>query len=274
MVDDEAHYGPPQRSGATPKPSPQSGEHTSYKLISDLCASLVSLVVGLASPATVLILVCLLAQHGGGILNSVNTFMQNKQSLEVSAGPKEGLLIKIVQGEVQAGLSQQVTANAAARSAPVPPEEIKSIRQVAGSAASQLVPQSLRRPENVVKVLWVNDHPEQNIGLQYAFQALGMIVVCIDSDAGISESFKTAGEFDVVITDMARGDIEGGRAKEPLAGMQTVDTLRSQHPQVPVIIYSGSYSTTEKLVSPVIEVTNDPQRVFTLVANIAGKKTK
>src|ERR1700759_4917212 len=53
------------------------------------------------------------------------------------------------------------------------------------------------RPETVTKVLWVDDHPQNNIGLQYAFQTLGIVVVCIDSNEGIQQAFRTSGGFDV-----------------------------------------------------------------------------
>jgi len=127
------------------------------------------------------------------------------------------------------------------------------------------------RRETLVKVLWVDDHPQNNIGLQYAFQALGMVVICIDSNAGIQEAFTTADGFDVVITDMYRDAIKDR------PGLQTVDIIRKQHPGVPVVIYAGSYTAAhanEPVSSPVIADTNDTRRVFTIVADIAPKKTK
>jgi DNA-binding NarL/FixJ family response regulator len=153
---------------------------------------------------------------------------------------------------------------------------VDKLQQAAASAATKLVPQALRRPETLVKVLSVDDHPQNNIGLQYAFQALGMVVICIDSNAGIQEAFATANGFDVVITDMYRGAIKN-RPVEPEAGLQTVDIIRKQHPGVPVVIYAASYSAThanEPVSAPVIADTNDTQRVFTIVADIAAKKTK
>lgn len=261
----------PEVRGDVVKPT-TSPEYGGYRLTSDLCASLVALLVGLAWPATVLLLVYLLAQHANGILNSVNDFMQSKKSVEVSAGPKEGVLIKIVQREVQNGLSQQITA----QSGSVPPDQVENLQQAAASAATQLVPQASRRLETLVKVLWVDDHPQNNIGLQYAFQALGVVVICIDSNAGISEAFATSGGFDVVITDMYRDAIRD-RPAEPEAGLQTVSIIRSQHSGVPVVIYAGGYSSAhanEPVSAPVIADTNDTQRVFTIVADIAAKRTK
>jgi CheY-like chemotaxis protein len=198
-------------------------------------------------------------------------FLQNKKSVEVSAGPKEGLLIKIVQREVQNGLSEQVTTQVGS----VHPDQVENLQQVAASAASTLVPQALQRPETTVKVLWVDDHPQNNIGLQYAFQALGLVVICVDSNAGIRQAFATSSEFDVVITDMYR-DATGDRPADPTGGKQTVKIIGSQHPGVPVIIYAGQYSAAhanDPLFPPVIADTNITERVFKMVADIAAKKT-
>jgi CheY-like chemotaxis protein len=266
----EAAQQPEGVRGTVAKPM-TSGENSGYRLISDLCGALVNLVVGLAWPGTVLLLVYLLAQHASGILDSINIFMQNKKSFEVSAGPKEGLIVRIIAREVQNGLSQQVTTQVGS----VHPDA-KNLQQVAASAATKLVPQALNRPETIVKVLWVDDHPQNNIGLQYAFQALGIVVICIDSNEGIPEAFATSGGFDVVITDMYR-DAMRDRPADSQAGLQTVSIIRSQHPRVPVIIYAGLYSAAhanEPVSPPVIVDTNDTQRVFKIVADIAINKSK
>src|SRR5262245_38001060 len=118
------------------------------------------------------------------MLKSLSTLMQDKQSLEVGVGPKDGLIIKIVQQQVQNGLIQQIRAD------PHFGDQANKLQQAertAATATSQLVPQGLRRPETVVKVLWVDDHPQNNIGLQYAFEALGLTVICIEGDARIPE---------------------------------------------------------------------------------------
>lgn len=237
---------------------------------------MVSLIVGLAWPATVLILVYLFAhfliQHANGVVKFVNDILQKEQTLEFSAGPRMGVLIKVVQREVQNGLSRQE-----AQSGPVQPDQVNRLKQTADLAVNQLIPQALgRRPEALVKVLWVDDHPENNIGLQYAFQALGILVICVDSNEGIQEAFAAAGEFDVVITDMYRDAIRDRPAK-PEGGWETVSIIRSQHPKVPVIIYAGTYSAAhanDAVSTPVIADTNDTQRVFTIVADIAAKRTK
>jgi CheY-like chemotaxis protein len=258
---DEASPEPVRRDLAEP---PKSAEYSGKRLTSSLVASLVSLLVGLAWPATLLLLVYLLAHNGGRIESAVDRFMENRQSAEVSAGPK-GLLIKIVQTKVQEGLSQQVKATQ-----PGLVQDPFNLRQAAATATSQIIPS--RRLETQVKVLWVDDHPQNNIGLQYAFEALGIAVICIDSNSGIDEAFATAKDFDVVITDMHRDGVRG-EPDEREGGLKTIELIHKQHPKVPVIIYAGSYSLAhenEPVSTPVIANTYKTERVFKIVTDIAA----
>ena len=258
---------PPQASTNQHPASPKIPEHGGYWLISQLLASLVSLFVGLAWPATVLLLAFLLVHKAGAIKDFLNDFMKDKERVEVSAGG-QGVLVKIVALQVQSGLSRQI-----AQTGPVSSDEVQ---RTADSAAAKLVPQTLRSKEAPVKVLWVDDHPENNIGLQYAFQALGIIVVCINSNDAISDAFTTAGGFDVVITDMFRDAILG-KPDQPEAGLDTAKIIERTHPNVPVIIYAGRYSAQhagDPVVTPIIANTNNTQRVFDLVSSIATAKIK
>jgi CheY-like chemotaxis protein len=247
-------------------------EYPGYKLISDLFSSFASVIVGLAWPATALILAFLLAQNANGVMKTLTEFMKDKKTFEVSVGPKEGLMVKIAAREAESGLTRQI----AAQSGTVSTDQQNSAQRAADSAASKLIPLASLRPEGPTKVLWVDDHPQNNIGLQYAFQALGMIVVCIDSNAGIHDAFATARGFDVVITDMFRDGVSK-KPDEAEAGLQTLKIIAADHPKVPVIIYSGSYAAkhaNDPLSAPVIADTNDPQRVFDLVSNIAARGTR
>jgi len=274
MTDELNPAAPREGTGAATKPDDDSSARAGInnKLISDVWSSLVTLLIGVAWPATLLILIFMAIQHSDAkaIQTFVTSLMRDKQSVEISAG-KDGLTFKLVAQQVQNGLSQQLAnkpgeANTAAQQGPTSPQ--------AKDATSKLMSQNLQPPEARMKVLWVDDHPQNNIGLQYAFQTLGMIVVCIDSDAGIPVSFATAGRFDVVITDVAR-DGDGARAADRTAGLKTINTIKSSHPSTPIIVYSGSFAAehaSDPLVSPVISITNDPQKVFDLVIDIASKK--
>jgi CheY-like chemotaxis protein len=263
---------PPRDPSGTNETAGQPIAHSGYKLAADIFASLVTLLVGLAWPATVLILIYVVAHHTdvSAIQKSVNEFMQDKQSVKLSASLKEGFAVEIVSRQVQNGLTRQI----AAESGQVSSAQRSTVQRVAESAATKLLQQASQSPEARMKILWVDDHPQNNIGLQYAFQALGMIVVCVDSNAAIAGSFATAGRFDVVITDMYR-DAVRDRPAEPEGGWQTVKIIKTDYPNVPVIIYAGDYSAQHKddpLSPPVLANTNDTQGVFSLVFDIALKK--
>jgi CheY-like chemotaxis protein len=186
---------------------------------------------------------------------------------------KSGVRFVVIAQEVQKGLTQQVTAQAGGNA----PQgaDATGIQQVAAEAASQLSSATVNH-SIVTKVLWVDDHPQNNLGLAYAFQALGIIVVCVDSNDGIGEAFATSGGFDVVITDVYR-DAVGDRRAQPEGGLETVKIIRERPGSVPVIIYAGSYAAShasDRLQAPVIVITSDPRVVFTGVTEIASKKGK
>ena len=103
-----------------------------------------------------------------------------------------------------------------------------------------------------------------------------MMVVCVDSNAAIRDAFVTAVRFDVVITDMYR-DAVGGKPAQPEAGLQVVDMIKADYGGVPVIIYAGSYSeqhARDLIFPPVLANTNDTQKVFDLVFEIASRKLR
>jgi CheY-like chemotaxis protein len=151
---------------------------------------------------------------------------------------------------------------------PLNPSQRNDVEQVADAAARQLVPKALQQVGPLLKVLWVDEHPQNNIGLQYAFQALGMIVICIDTNAGIPAAFTTAKGFDVVITDI-------GRPGDPRGGFKTIEIIGADHSGTPVIVYTtpGNSQRYQGLGPPVIAVTDSPQKVFTEVTSMAARAT-
>ena len=126
-----------------------------------------------------------------------------------------------------------------------------------------------------LKILWVDDHPEHNVDLQLAFQALGMIVVSIDSNEALDAAFEDARGFDLVITDMGRSEVVGRRPADPEGGLRTVSVVAEISPGTPVIIYAGRWAAThlrDAVRAPVIRITNYPPDVFATVTELATKK--
>jgi len=259
---------PKKSAEPIPRGSRVPSSLTIYGLISELVSSLVTLLIGIAWPAVVLIILSGLVEHGPFIRGAINDFFQNKQSVKASAGPS-GVTIEItsIKEAVAAGLTQQITHE---NKSPPSPAIAEEIEQQTSTAADKLARGISGENRVLVKVLWVDPHPNNNIGLQYAFAALGIVVVCVNSDAGISTAFSAADSFDVVITNMARENAE-------LGGLQTVQSIKADYPGVPVIIYSSGYAEAHKndpLVPPVKAITNSPREVFNIVTNIAAKRRR
>jgi CheY-like chemotaxis protein len=88
------------------------------------------------------------------------------------------------------------------------------------------------------KVLWVDDEPDNNRHETKALISLGLAVSSVIST---EEALRSLGEssFDVVITDMRRGD-------NVRAGYELIDRLKHMNDWTPVIIYSSSNTVEEE----------------------------
>jgi CheY-like chemotaxis protein len=257
--------------------SAPSSRNEGYRFASDFVSSLAALVVGLSWPITTLIVAYYLAQHGSAFVGDIQELMKGNKQVEVSADVKSGVRFVIIAQEVQKGITQQVVQSN--RNLPQGAEtsgvQQAGIQLSAAQAASQLSSTAGDRTI-VTKVLWVDDHPQNNLGLAYAFQALGIIVVCVDSNEGIDDAFSAAGGFDVAITDMY-WDPVGDKPGQRDGGLETIKIISERHGSVPVIIYAGGYAAShanDPQQAPVIATTNDPRVVFTQVTEIASRKGK
>jgi CheY-like chemotaxis protein len=234
---------------------------------------LARVVVGLAWPVTIIILAIYFVQHGTGLVGDVQDLMKGNQQFELNASPTTGLHMVVVAQAVQSGLAQQVNSQSGGKT----PEsaDVVAIQRTAAQAAIQVSSTAGNRTY-LTKVLWVDDHPSNNVGLSYALQALGIVVVCVDSNRGIDDAFTSAGGFDLVITDMYRDPV-GNRPAEPEGGLETVKMVQTHGGSIPVIIYAGSYSAAhanDPLSAPVVAVTNDPRVVFDYAVKVASQKNK
>jgi CheY-like chemotaxis protein len=95
-------------------------------------------------------------------------------------------------------------------------------------AAAEDVPRS---------ILWVDDHPENNVYEIAALQGKGLNVVHARSTAEAGSALGSNGRFGAIISDMGR--IEDGAFK-PEAGMAVIGLARDQGLDSPVLIYSSA----------------------------------
>jgi len=84
-----------------------------------------------------------------------------------------------------------------------------------------------------MKVLLVDDHPLILSALQAVIQTIGSdtTVVGTDSAAAARAALRTASDFDLVLLDLALGDVDG---------FDVLVEFRSTYPAVPVVVVSAS----------------------------------
>jgi CheY-like chemotaxis protein len=100
----------------------------------------------------------------------------------------------------------------------------KATSAVTRSTAGQLLP-----------VLWVDDHPENNIEERQALEALGIEVqTAISTDEALRRMETT--RYGVVITDLGRE--EDGTEKTE-AGVELIRAVRARYRGTPLVIYAG-----------------------------------
>ena len=236
-----------------------------------IVTALAALISAAAWPALVGGVLFFAARNVDGVTVGLNRLLEGRSSAKVTAGPFGVELV-----EKAAGASADAVIAAARKSpAGMPgPSEVSDITVGAQAAAASLAP-TMTDPGRRLKILWVDDHPEHNVDLQLAFQVLGMVVVCVDSNEVLDEAFSDAESFDLVITDMSRDEVVGVRAAEPEGGLRTVSIVAEIAPKTPVIIYAGRWAAQhlgDPVEAPVIRIANYPPDVFESVVTLAARK--
>jgi CheY-like chemotaxis protein len=93
-------------------------------------------------------------------------------------------------------------------------------------------------------VLWVDDHPENNVGEAAALAKLQIEVAMVrstdDALARLAEESTSRDPFDLVISDWGRP------AEGPLAGLRLMAAMRKRGHGQPVIYYHGTFRTAER----------------------------
>ena len=101
----------------------------------------------------------------------------------------------------------------------------------AGQVVEQVTPHVVRQASKS-HVLWVDDHPENNIYERRSLEALGVRFVLVKSTEEALERIREQA-FDAIISDLGRpGDAE--------AGFTLLDKLRAAGNNTPFIIYAGT----------------------------------
>lgn len=240
-----------------------------------IISALAALVSALAWPSLALLILWGAYENAGSIVNGLRmVFGDGGGSARVSFSPAGGFSLEITETAV-ASASAVASSAQKSEAGPLTPSQIADVRRSALLAAYQLGTDQFN-PRTRLKVLWVDDHPGNNIDLQFALQALGIIVICVDSNDVIEPAYKAASEFDVVVTDMYR-DPSGRHEGDPEGGMKTIDEVKKLNTSTPVIIYAGSWARAHQadhMPYSGITITNRPQVVYETLLSLASKKAE
>jgi len=161
---------------------------------------------------------------------------------------------------------KQAEAAAALAAAAVSRNDGGATPESAAIAAEAVTPRVIKRAERST-VLWVDDHPNNNIYERQALEALGVSFVLATSTEEALEKLKQQ-RFDAIISDM-------GRLSDSQAGYTLLDQLRSSGDRTPFIIYARSRApdhVAEAQRRGAIDCTNRPDELFQMVLLTLGRR--
>ena len=136
----------------------------------------------------------------------------------------------------------------------------KQVRHVATSAASTSSTTEMR-------LLWVDDHPENNGLVRQAFEAVGITTDIALANAQAAEMLKYR-KYAAIISDL-------GRREGPNEGLALLESIRGQGDQTPYFVYAGPRALQQ--AGKIKEMgangsTNDPRDLFEIVTAAVLKK--
>ncbi|MDX2595919.1 response regulator [Streptomyces sp. WI03-4A] len=150
-------------------------------------------------------------------------------------------------------------------------EEARALLDQAEAATNVTVPAStrrgaLRRLEHAAgvldggKILWVDDHPENNTPLIELFRATGMEVdTALSTDEALINLRRHS--YDIILSDI-------GRTGDPQAGITLLDELDQLGIDTPVVLYTAWYDDTTGTPRRAFAVTEVPDEVVHYVIDL------
>jgi CheY-like chemotaxis protein len=139
-------------------------------------------------------------------------------------------------------------------------EEVPAV--VGALQAARSGSSGLRRAEQVgnvlrgARVLWVDDHPENNAWERELFRSFGVAIVSVESTRSALACLQ-AESFDVVISDIQREN-------EPVDGIDGAMQIRGASSTLPILFYIQDL-TSRQIPEPAAGITNEPNELLHLV---------
>ena len=181
---------------------------------------------------------------------------------EVARKPADALATRLWE-TVKAGLRKVLDrdptpADVSAATIRKAEEEVPAV--VGALQAARSGSSGLRRAEQVgsvlrgARVLWVDDHPENNAWEREMFRVLGVVILAVESTRSALDSLK--GEsFDLLISDIRRDNEDG---------LDGVNEIRRAMPTLPIVFYIQNL-TGSQIPEPASGITNEPNELLHLV---------
>lgn len=192
-----------------------------------------------------LLLIALIEQLVGcvGSVGSGNA-TASKDSHSTTGAPMVCILASCVRTQLDKAIEKSTEKNV--------PEEKRSV------AVERAV--RLEKMLNGVKILWVDDSPENNDAERNLFVSLGTRVNLARTTEAAISSLKTP-SYDLVISDMRRGGDE-------TAGLQLLSEIRKLGKPTPVIFYAAGFDPGRGVPPYAFGMTNRPDELLHLVLDV------
>jgi len=216
-----------------------------------LVSTLITLITAFIWPAA--LVVCLLIFR-----RPLGNFLENLSELNLKAA---GVEASAKRGQVAAAA---VAAAEASRDREPGVEGGGTQPDVDGIVDVLPGPRALRKIDGS-RVLWVDDHPQNN---RYERQALEALGIRIDLSTSTDSALEMAREaaYQLIISDMAR-------PPDNRAGYTLLDALRRQRADVPVVLYTGTAKATDVAQARArgaADQTASPRELIAIVTKILG----
>jgi CheY-like chemotaxis protein len=112
------------------------------------------------------------------------------------------------------------------------------------------------------RILWVDDHPENNVWERRALESLGVTFLTVERTE-TAEASLTTGSFQMIISDIRR---DSGRDD----GLSGLSRLSAAAPGIRTVFYVGALDTAGTPPGA-FGITNDPEELFHLILDIVER---
>lgn len=115
-----------------------------------------------------------------------------------------------------------------------------------------------------VQILWIDDHPENNINESKMFHELkAQITHVVNTEEALNALRRK--KYDLVISDMTRGS-------DNAAGLDLLNKFRRENKFTPIIFYVGVFDSEKGVPPQSFGITNRPDELLHLVLDALERK--